>query len=282
MKLMNGCRRVFAVIVLSTFSFYGFCQDAEDLQKIAANPIASTISTEVQFNFLNDVGEAGNVLNNAIFQPVIPQTLNSSWNMIHRPLVPLTYDPVVGGAANICLPTGCLPEDQSGGSVFGLGDSTYQLFFSPAESKPIWGAGPAVRVPTHTDGRLGKNAWSLGADVVALWQLPRTTLGGLLVQLWSISEQTENDKVNETLIQPFVNHRVGKGWSIVSSPVITANWEASSSDRWTVPLGAGFSKLVAGKTPIVYKLQAYYNVVRPQGGARWYLQFSFQPMFPRK
>jgi hypothetical protein len=280
---MNRSVRAFVAWIAVTLSPAALAQSAEELQKIAANPIASTISTEIQFNFLNDIGESGDVMNSAVFQPVIPQSLNADWNLIHRPLVPLIFAPVIDQPSNVCPPSGCLPtEGVVGDDVFGLGDTTYQTFFSPARSTPIWGVGPAIRVPTHTDSRLGKDAVSLGADVVALWQLPKTTVGGLLVQLWSVTESSEDDKVNETLMQAFANHRLGNGWSLLTSPMFTANWEADSGNRWTVPLGGGFSKLVSGKTPIVYKLQAYYNVERPEGAASWYLQFSVQPMFPRK
>jgi len=38
------------------------------------------------------------------------------------------------------------------GDEFGLGDTTYQAFFSPREAgKIIWGAGPAFIIPTNTD-----------------------------------------------------------------------------------------------------------------------------------
>ena len=33
------------------------------------------------------------------------------------------------------------------------------------------------------------------------------------------------------LIQPFVNYNLGKGWYLVSAPILTANWDASSGDQ---------------------------------------------------
>ena len=45
------------------------------------------------------------------------------------------------------------------------------------------------------------------------------------------------------MIQPFVNYNMADGWYLVSAPIITANWEADSDDRWTVPLGGGFGKI---------------------------------------
>jgi hypothetical protein len=39
------------------------------------------------------------------------------------------------------------------------------------------------------------------------------------------------------------------GWDLVSSPVITANWEADSGDTWTVPL-SGASIFKVGGQPM--------------------------------
>ena len=55
------------------------------------------------------------------------------------------------------------------GSEFGLGDFAYQAFLSPAAPGPvIWGAGPALTFPTHSDDRLGTGKWSAGPAFVAL------------------------------------------------------------------------------------------------------------------
>jgi hypothetical protein len=49
--------------------------------------------------------------------------------------------------------------------------------------------------------------------------------------------------VSQLLIQPFVNYNLPGGWYLSSVPIITANWEASSGDMWTVPVGGGAGKL---------------------------------------
>jgi len=55
------------------------------------------------------------------------------------------------------------------GSEFGLGNFTYQAFFSPATpGKVIWAVGPALVFPTNTDERLGGDKWSAGPVAVAL------------------------------------------------------------------------------------------------------------------
>jgi len=67
----------------------------------------------------------------------------------------------------------------------------------------------------------------------------------------------------------------------VSAPIITANWEASSGDKWTVPVGGGVGKLFRlDKLPINTQLPAFYNVERPDLAADWQLRFQFQLLFP--
>jgi hypothetical protein len=43
-----------------------------------------------------------------------------------------------------------------------------------------------------------------------------------------------------------------------SSPIITANWLAASSDRWRLPFGGGGGKIIKlGKQPMNLQLQAF-------------------------
>jgi len=63
---------------------------------------------------------------------------------------------------------------------------------------------------------------------------------------------------------------------------MTANWEASSSNRYTVPVGGGAGKVVRfGKAPVDMKLQGFYNVEKPEGAATWSVQFQFKLLFPK-
>ena len=40
-----------------------------------------------------------------------------------------------------------------------------------------------------------------------------------------------------------LNYNLPKGWYLTTSPVITANWEARSDNRWTVPIGGGIGRI---------------------------------------
>ena len=46
------------------------------------------------------------------------------------------------------------------------------------------------------------------------------------------------------LNQYFIRYQIKKGWYVTSSPIITANWQASSGNVWTVPLGGGVGRVM--------------------------------------
>lgn len=72
------------------------------------------------------------------------------------------------------------------------------------------------------------------------------------------------------------------GWYLSSSPITTSNWEGDSGNKWTLPWGRGFGKIVRfGKLPVNLTAQAYYNSERPEPGANWQLQLVATFLFPK-
>ena len=70
---------------------------------------------------------------------------------------------------------------------------------------------------------------------------------------------------------------------MTSAPIVTANWKAEGSQRWTVPVGGGVGKIFhLGKLPVNAQLSAYYNVVTPDDGANWQIRAQVQFMFPKE
>jgi hypothetical protein len=117
--------------------------------------------------------------------------------------------------------------------------------------------------------------------------------GVLINNQWSFAGWGPT-RVNQLLLEPFVHYNFDKGWYLSTFPILTANWVASSGDRWTVPLGAGGGKLFRlrelpggdklgelGKLPVTTQLLAYYNVVRPDESATWQLIFEITFLFPK-
>jgi hypothetical protein len=207
-----------------------------------------------------------NVLN---IQPVIPISVNDDWNVITRTILPVISQPAL------------YPGDERAN---GIGDLQFSAMLSPAKPGAwIWGAGTILQAPTNTHG-LGNDNWGLGPQAVVLHlEKGNPWVYGILVNnIWSLSDSKQGGSYNNGLIQPFVNYNFPGGLYLTSSPIITANWKAENSQRWTVPVGGGVGKIFhLGKLPVNTQLSAYYNVVTPDDGPNWQIRFQVQFMFPK-
>ena len=244
-------------------------QSSTDLAKAAQNPIADLISLPLQWNSYFETGPKGKTQNVLLIQPVIPFSLNDDWNFIARPIIPLIEQPPLTNAQN---------------RNHGLGNIQFQGFFSPKEKVGDWivGFGPYLEFPTNSgpDNRFGSDNWSAGPAFVALQIKGPWVYGGLVSQLWSY--YGDDPEVNLTAFQPFVNYNMKDGWYLASSPVITANWSAKSSQTWTIPIGGGVGRVFKiGKQPVNASVRAYHNLQSPRTGSDWQLQFQIQFLFPK-
>ena len=239
----------------------------EDLAKKSQNPIGNLISVPLVNNFEFGVGPEDATVYVLDLKPIYPVNLGKV-TLINRFIMPVIYQE---------------ERVEGEGSEFGLGDLTYQAFFSPADSGAvIWGVGPAIIVPTNTDERLGRDKWSVGPAAVVVARPGHWVFGGLVQNVWSVAGDSDEDDVRFFSFQYFINYNLENGWYLSSTPTITADWEADSDDRWTVPLGGGVGRLVRfGKQPVDFKLQAYWNAEKPDGGAEWALQFQVKLLFPK-
>jgi len=240
--------------------------DLSELAKKSQNPMADMISLPLQNNTSFGIGPHDRIANVLNVQPVVPVNIGE-WLLINRLIVPVAYAPY--------------PQSRSD-SEFGLGDVTYTAFFSPPSDGMIWGVGPVLGLPTATEDLLGSGKWSAGPSVVALATPGPWVVGGLANHLWSYAGDSDRDSVSQTLIQPFVNYNLSDGWSISSSPILTANWKADAGDRWLVPLGGGFGKVFRiGRQPMSFNAQAFWHAVKPDGGPDWSLRIQINFLFPK-
>ncbi len=258
---------------LYTLVFLGICvvqavaDKQEDLAKESQNPIGNIISLPFENNFDFGVGPEDAFVYKLNVKPVYPLNLGNV-NLINRFILPVIYQE---------------ERVEGEGSEFGLGDFTYQAFFSPAKpGKVIWGVGPAFVFPTNTNDRLGVDKWSAGPAIVALAKPGHWLVGVLVQNVWSYAGDDDAPDVNFLSFQYFINYNFKSGWYISSTPTISADWEADSDDRWTVPFGGGVGRLVKfGKQPVDIKGQAFWNAVKPDGAADWALQLQFKLLFPK-
>jgi len=156
---------------------------AEELAKKSQNPVANMISVPFEQNSFFDVGPTDKYANVVNLKPVIPVSVGPV-NLINRLILPIIY---LEGQSRTTKENTVLGRSltiPSTDSEFGLGNLTYQAFFSPADPGPIiWGLGPAVVLPTNTDDSLGSDTLSLGPSAVVLSMPGKWVVGGLLQQV---------------------------------------------------------------------------------------------------
>ena len=266
-----------ATVVFSTNAWTQEEKGGGDLRSAVQNPVSSLISLPFKFSF--DMGADNGDAQIMNIQPVVPATVGD-WNLVSRALIPLAnVDGAIRGPNNPSPEFGNSAKD----SASGLGDINYSLYFSPVKyDKVIWGVGPSINLPTATNDVLGSGKWSAGITGVALTQPDWGSMGILGRQLWSFAGDSDRNYVNQTLIEPFINFNLDNGWYLITDMILTANWQADSGNRWTIPVGGGAGKLLKiGGQAINTRLEAYYNVESPDGAPDWQVHFTWSFLFPK-
>ena len=246
-----------------------------DLAAKMQNPIGAIYSlpVEITTDFGADNGDATFVQ----VQPVYPISLGD-WNVVNRTIIPFIDAP--GGRPG--QPGN--PSPVPGARASGLGDILHTSFLSPANpGKLIWGIGPAVNIPTANKDVLGSGKWSAGPSVVLLTVNKPWVVGCLIGNLWSFAGDSDRADVNQLMFQYFVTYNMSGGWFLTTAPQISANWKASSGERWMIPLGGGVGRQfkLGGKIPSQCMLQYFHNVSKPTGAPDSSLRFTFQMAFPK-
>ena len=209
---------VFILFAGSAFSQ----EEGKNLAKELANPIATMITVPIQVNYDKKIGSDGNgsaVQTN--IQPLLPFSLNDDWHLISRSIIPIIHQNDI--------PTEGMEDT-------GLGDILQSFFFSPEKSTEngwIWGAGPAMLLPTASDDSLGTEKFAVGPTAVALKQEGPWTVGALTNHLWSVAGDDDRSDVNATYLEPWVSYVTSTDTTISFSAETTYDWEA---EEWSVPL----------------------------------------------
>jgi hypothetical protein len=243
--------------------------DAEELAKKLANPVAALMSFPLQYNRDENLGsnDAGskNYLN---IQPVIPLSLNADWNLITRTIVPLVdlQDVPARGDSNS-----------------GIGDVTASQFISPKKptsSGWIWGGGPVELLPTASERALGTGKLGLGPTLVVLRQEGPITYGALANHIWSVAGDSDRAYVNSTFLQPFLSYITKTKTTFGVNTESTYDWRTSS---WSVPINITVAQLFKiGPHICQITVGARYWVTTPEGGPEgWGWRAVFTLLVPK-
>jgi len=242
---------------------------AAELAKKLANPVASLISVPLQYN-RDEYGGAndGAVVSKLVIQPVIPFELSQDWNVITRTLIPLIDQQD--------FPQAALNES-------GLGDITPSFFFSPKSPTAdgwIWGAGPVFLLPTATQDALGSEKWGLGPTGVALKQSGPWTVGLLAGHIWSVAGNDDRNDVSVTTLQPFFSYTTKSHTTIGAYTESAYDWK---SDQWQVPLIVQAGQLFKVGTQILQlSVAGKYWAESPDNGPQgWGFRTQLTFLFPK-
>lgn len=257
------------IVLIGIFPFNScWADDDSKLAQQLANPVASLVSVPFQYNYDDKYGITDEGSKHLInLQPVIPFAISDSLNLISRTILPLIVH----------------SEPSFASDSSGLGDTLQSFFFSPKEptsSGLIWGAGPALLLPTATDDTLGANQWGLGPTAVVLRQQAAWTFGALTNHLWSFAGDDSRADVNATYIQPFMSYITETKTTITINSESTYNW---AENNWSVPLNLIVSQLLKiGSQPMQIGIGPRYWVESPSGGPEgWGARVALTLLFPK-
>jgi len=242
---------------------------AAELAKKLANPVASLISVPLQYNY-DEYGGAndGAAVSKLVIQPVIPFSLSEDWNLITRTLIPL-------------IDQEDFPLDDLNES--GLGDITPSFFFSPKAPTAggwIWGAGPVFLLPTATEDVLGTEKWGIGPTGVALKQTGPWTVGILAGHIWSVAGDDDRADVSTTTLQPFFSYTTKTHTTIGAYTESAYDWE---TEQWGVPLIVQAGQLFKiGPQILQFAVAGKYWADAPDDGPDgWGLRLQLTLLFPK-
>jgi hypothetical protein len=259
------------VLAVASARAQGSSSDEEPaaLARKLANPISDLVSVPFQFNWEQKIGpsELSRFILNV--QPVIPFGITDHWNLILRVIMPLVGQP---------------PLNVGGLSEFGMSDMTTSFFFSPkSKSGFTIGAGPVFVTPSSYSPTLGSGKYSIGPTVVALNQSGPWTLGALWNEVWSVAGDPARRDVNQMFLQPFVAYQATKTITLTVQSETTADWNAASGQRWTVPVNVQIAKLSSfGVFPASYQLGGGVFAQHPDIGPSWKIRAAIVVLLPRK
>jgi hypothetical protein len=152
------------------------------------------------------------------------------------------------------------------------------LSFLPRTGIPVIGAAPQIGLLylseiTPSDGSTN---WRLSDIITRFFLTPKANSKWK----WGVGPQFSwktrtEDKVDELGMGV-------EGVDTANNSSISTGWKANSKNTWTVPLGAMVGRTVdmGNGYGLDLSIGPYWNVIKPAGGADWFLKFGLTLLFP--
>jgi hypothetical protein len=278
----TGCLRniltvVFAIVFCMSFSAVAAQeqeQEQEQEQKQEREQASTHFALPIELE-----GDYGAPNGNALllrFVPLWRLPVKENWSLVNIDLITLADAPPLPGSP-------INPDPIPGRKEAGLSDLVHLSLYTPKPSgKFIWGVGGIVSLPTATEDSLGSGKWAAGPAARIVYKGEIWTMGAILGQRWSFAGDSDRADISSLMIRGSIHRSLGSDWFFVSAPIINANWNAESGNRWLVPVGGGVGKTFRmGTQTWAASVQAYANLIKPKGAPDWSLRMAFVAHIPR-
>jgi hypothetical protein len=242
----------------------------------SGNLCAATRYLVLPMELETDRGAANGDASFLRLMPAYNWKINDDWQVVNLDLILLANAP--GGVPGLPGTPNPLPGDRARG----LSDWIHASFFNPVKTEGVVvGFGFIAGVPTATDPVLGSEKWTIGPALRVNWRQGSWLLGAFGGQRWSYAGNSNRADVNQLMIRGTVIYEPPGDWFLVSAPIITANWDAKSGERWLLPVGGGVGRRFGSENrEWRASVQFYSNVVKPDGAPDWTLRLGLTAVIP--
>jgi hypothetical protein len=253
-----------------------FASDADAIARSLQDPLAniSAIITDNTFN-LDMGGDEERTGYDFQIQPVHSLQTDRGFSIVPRGVIP-----IIGAPPESDFPGLGEPRPPGDGTTWGLGDIVVQSFIAPKTARAVkWGLGPQVSLRTRTDDRVGGPGWGGGVAGVVVASSGPWSFAGIANNLWG------EDGFNTLSLMPmlYYNFESIPGAFVAYNNTIAYDWNASSGNEWTVPVGLHVGRAFAldGGYGLELSLGGYKLAARPEGAAEWQVKLGISVVLPR-
>ncbi|HBZ68214.1 MAG TPA: hypothetical protein DEP35_00005 [Deltaproteobacteria bacterium] len=252
-------------------------QSLKAINKALTDPVSEAWSIALQQNFFRispGLGQEEHWNSQLLFQGAFPVALTPEWDLITRPSIEF-FDSQPHPE----------PEDPAHiERTTAFGDIILLQLFAPRRelsSNWIFGVGPTWIFPSGSSRWTTTGKWQVG-PAAAFGYLSDKWILAALFQNWTSFGGSGPFATNSMNLLPLAVYFFPNGWSVGYAGNILANWKASATNVYTVPIGLQVGKVsILGPIPLKLVLAAEWMPVHPAIGQVWNVQLTIQALRPK-
>jgi hypothetical protein len=234
--------------------------------RMVENPVSGVTRVPVVNATLFGVPPNDRVANAFVLAPILPVLFRGGWSLVTRTVIPAVVTVPVGTERRTGF--GDITSEVLGHKLF---KGRKNQFFDIA-------LGSFVGFPSASDDFLGTGRWRLGPELILGISAKKWVTMLVVRNQWSVGSNRARADVNALLLDYLLFYNLPKLFYLVYEPAITADWEASRGDRWTLPVGIGFGRHhrlpKRPRLAITTRLSGLYNAVRTNSAPKGQLLFT--------